>query len=299
MVAASRIAEFLGAELRGPDIEIERARSLQSLEVNSVIFFRKAEPGLIEQLNVLGQVLCITTGSLAERLKCSAIPVDDPRYAFALMLGYFFDPASQCEISPNCVIEEGALIGDNVAIGPGSHISAQTSIGANTRIGSNVVVAGRVSIGKDCIIKSNTTIGEPGFGFVRDEGNRPVRFPHIGGVSIGDNVEIGSNCTVVQAALDMTIVEDFVKTDDHVHIAHNCKVGFGTFIAAGSIISGSVEIGKNCWLAPNSTIIDKCRIGEGAFVGLGSAVRKPVADHTTVFGVPASPIRLRPAKRRG
>src|SRR3546814_3805834 len=118
-------------------------------------------------------------------------------------------------------------------------------IGDRSVIGENCVLAEGVSVGADCRIKPNTTIGARGFGFARDEDGHPVEFPHIGTVSIGDRVEIGANCTVVRAALDATVIEDAVKTDDHVHIAHNVVVGARTFIAAGAVLSGSVTVRRS------------------------------------------------------
>ncbi|MBW2065846.1 MAG: hypothetical protein JRJ03_13080, partial [Deltaproteobacteria bacterium] len=152
-------------------------------------------------------------------------------------------------------------------------------------IGENVV------IGKDCIIKSNTTIGDHGFGFARDGKGKLVQFPHIGGVRIGDRVEIGANCTVVRATLDMTVIEDDVKTDDHVHIAHNCRIGPRTLIAAGAILSGNVTVGAEVWISPNSTIIDYGIVGEKAFIGLGAVVIRPVGAGETVVGNPGRVLR--------
>jgi UDP-3-O-[3-hydroxymyristoyl] glucosamine N-acyltransferase len=166
-------------------------------------------------------------------------------------------------------------------------LGRRAKIGSGTQIHSNVVVTDGTFIGRDCVIKSNTTIGEEGFGFARDENGRPVHFPHIGGVRIGNRVVIGANCTVVRAALDMTIIEDDVKTDDHVHIAHNCHIGAGTLIAAGAVLSGNVTVGPESWISPNSTIIDYGKVGEKAFVGLGAVVIDPVPPGETVVGNPA------------
>lgn len=136
-------------------------------------------------------------------------------------------------------------------------------------------------------MKSNTVIGEDGFGFVRDDDGTPLRMPHLGTVVIGDRVEIGSLNTICRATLGQTVVENDVKTDDHVHIAHNCIIRSGALITACAELSGGVIVGRNAWIGPNSSVIQKVEIGENSFVGIGSNVTKPVQRDATVAGNPA------------
>ena len=288
---------FLDAPLIGSELELTGPKSLTSAERNTVIFISRATDVAIAHINEIEAVLCITTHAISSRLSCSTIVVEAPRLAFAQLLNEFFTPKLSATIDTSASIASTARISGNVTIGPGCHIGPDVCIGENTVIGSNVVIAGKVDIGTNCIVKSNTTIGEPGFGFIRTDDGQSERFPHIGCVEIGDHVEIGANCTVVRAALDATILEPYVKLDDHVHIAHNCHVGYGTFVAAGAILSGSVTVGRNVWIAPNATIIDYGVVGDDAFVGIGSVVTKPVANSTRVFGVPARPIGARPRRK--
>ena len=230
---------------------------------------------------------CVTTSAIAARLGCSVIEHASPRLAFALIVARFFSPQLSPAISARADIAADAQIGDDVAIGPGCIVGAGVSIGKGTRLFSHVVVAPNSAIGAHCVIKSNTTIGESGFGFATDEAGIPVHFPHLGGVEIGNYVEIGANCTVARAALDKTIVEDHVKTDDHVHIAHNCKIGTRTQIAAGAIISGSAAISADVWIGPNATIGDYIRIGKGARIAIGAVVLRDVEPGATMIGNPA------------
>jgi len=187
-----------------------------------------------------------------------------------------------------------AQICEGVSIGPGCVIGAGARIGAGTRIHAQVVIAANSVIGAHCIVKSNTTIGESGFGFAKDHAGTPVHFPHLGAVEIGDYVEIGANCTVVRAALDNTVVANHVKTDDHVHIAHNCRIGPRVQIAAGAIISGSVTVAADVWIGPNATISDYVQIGEGARIAIGAVVLRDVEPGVTMLGNPA-----RAAGRKG
>lgn len=121
----------------------------------------------------------------------------------------------------------------------------------------------------------------------RDRQNRPIRMVHLGGVLIGDPVEVGALSTVVQGALADTVIEDHVKINDHVHIAHNCRIGEGTIIGGAAYLSGSIRVGRNCWIAPNSSIRQKLTIGEEAIVGIGAVVVRNVEARSTVYGNPA------------
>lgn len=291
MTLASEIAAFFSTPLNGMDFDVTSPKSMHSAEVNSVVFLSRPNDEVILRFNKLAPLLCITTEKLAEHLTCTVLISDNPRLSFAKMLNAFFLENEQAVISQHAFVDQKAIIGDNVSIGPGSHIDAGVTIGNESKIGSNVVIKGDVKIGNHCLVKSNSTIGEPGFGIVRDEQGPSVSFPHLGRVEIGNYVEIGANCTVARAALDATILEDYVKTDDHVHIAHNCHIGSGTFIAAGAILSGSIQIGSDVWISPNATLIDQSRVGDRAFIGLGSVVTKSVKAEARVFGVPAKPIK--------
>lgn len=97
--------------------------------------------------------------------------------------------------------------------------------------------------------------------------------------------------TVASGTLSPTIIESNIKTDDHVHIAHNCLVGSGSYIIAGAVLSGSVKIGRNNWIAPNSTIISKAEIGDDVTVGIGAVVlKKKILAGATITGNPATPL---------
>ena len=124
-------------------------------------------------------------------------------------------------------------------------------------------------------------------GFERDRRNRPIRMVHLGGVLIGDHVEVGALTTVVQGALADTVIEDYVKINDHVHVAHNCRIGEGTIIGGGAYLSGSIRVGRCCWIAPNCSIRQKLTIGEEAIVGIGAVVVSDVEPRSTVYGNPA------------
>ncbi len=290
MPKASDIAAALDAPLRGKDIEVVAPFSLSRARSGGLVFLGKAHSEVIERLNDVGALLCIAAPEIVERLTCSVIAHDHPRLGFCIAMNRFFAPARPLGRSPDATIDPTAKIGADVCIEAGVRIGPGAVIGDRCVIGENCVVSSAVRVGNDCVIKPNTTIGARGFGFADDDEGLPVSFPHIGGVVIGSSVEIGANCTVARAALDDTVIGDYVKLDDHVHIAHNCTIGARSKIAAGAIFSGSVTLGEDVWISPNVTILDYTKIGDGAFVGIGSVVTKSVDPGARVFGVPAKRI---------
>ena len=182
-------------------------------------------------------------------------------------------------IHETVTISEGVVIENGVTIGEGSYIEPNVTIHENTKIGRN------------CLIRSNSSIGSSGFGFERTAEGIPIKFIHLGGVSIGDNVEIGSCTCIAKGTMSDTIIESNVKIDNLVHIAHNCKIKEGSFVIACAEVSGGVEVGKNSWVAPNSSINQKLVIGENSIVGLGAVVTKNIPDNTVFAGNPAKKLR--------
>ena len=180
-----------------------------------------------------------------------------------------------------------------VSIGANCSIGFKVEIDEGTEIHDNVVIRGKVVIGKNCLIKSGSVIGDKGFSYGFDENGVPVHIHHTGGVVIGDNVEIGSLCTVCRGTLENTVLGNNVKLDDHIHIAHNVTVGESTCISAGVITGGGTVIGKHCWLGMNSTIKNKAKVADYTLVGVGAVVIKDTEPESVVAGNPARELRKR------
>jgi UDP-3-O-[3-hydroxymyristoyl] glucosamine N-acyltransferase len=141
-------------------------------------------------------------------------------------------------------------------------------------------------IGDNCWIDAGAVIGSQGFKHVRDFHKVPHRLNHVGGVKLGDNVEIGAGACVDRASFydTFTTIDDNVKIDNNVHIAHNVHVKKNTIIIANSIIGGSVVIGENCELGENVKIRDNITIGNNVFIAMGSVVTQDVKDNEQVAG---------------
>ncbi len=277
-VSASWLSERLGLKLLGEDRQILEVCVLDKLAAGGLSFVLRGRAPE-----------CATAGTVFARADAAAnglsiIASPNPRLDFIrgqhiLDRTPGFAPATE---PPN--------LHPTVQVGPHTTIENGVEIGEGTRIGSSVVIKSGTRIGKFCDIKSGAIIGEPGFGFERDPDGRPWKMIHLGGVLIGDHVEIGALNTIVRGALGETVLEDYVKTDDHVHIAHNCHIGERTLITACAELSGSVTVGREVWISPNCTITQKVTIGDKAFIGIGAVVLRDVEPGVKVFGNPAKPL---------
>jgi len=149
-------------------------------------------------------------------------------------------------------------------------------------------------VGEGCHFGPGTVIGNAGFGFAYDEDGRAHRMPHIGGVIIGDRVEVGSNTVIDSGVLLPTTIGDDVKIDNLVHVAHNVHIGARTLVVAHAMIGGSAWIGMDCWIGAGALIRNKAYIGANVFVGMGANVVKDIEeDGVVVMGNPARVIRRR------
>ena len=170
---------------------------------------------------------------------------------------------------------------------------------SNTTIGSNVMIGhnGRISsnwtiqiciLGNNVIIHPGVRIGQDGFGYsLGDAGFK--KFPHIGRVIIQDNVEIGSNSSIDRATIGSTIINNGVKLDNQIQVAHNVEIGENTVIAAQCGIAGSSKIGKNCMFGGQVGVIGHVKVGDNVKIAAQSAVSSDIKDNEIIKGSPAIP----------
>lgn len=212
---------------------------------------------------------------------------DEPKVLFSYLVGKFFVKQEVPEIHPQAIVSKNAKIGPGCYIGPNTIIRDDVTIGENCMIYGNVTINDRSTIGNNVKIQSGTVIGGEGFGYLKSDRLGVINFPHIGGVLLEDNVEIGANSTIDRGALANTILRRDVKIDSLVHIAHNVVIGERTLIMANAMFSGSVTVGKDCWIAPSSSIRDAITIGDKVTVGLGAVVTKSIPSNQVWTGTPA------------
>ena len=179
-------------------------------------------------------------------------------------------------LGPNVVIESEVLISDGCQIGANTFIGARSRVGANCLIESNVSIYHDVLIGDSVTIHSGAVIGSDGFGFAPNGEGGWQKIYQLGGVSIGDRVEIGACSTIDRGALDDTIIGDGVILDNHVMIAHNVRVGDNTAMAAFAGIAGSAKIGKNCFFAGDAACLGHLEVTDNVQITARSYVTKSI-----------------------
>lgn len=279
VVSSQVIADFLKEQLIGNDLVLNQVKALNDIEDKSLTFSKTTIINITSKCLVL-----VPRGAVFKDKNFSYINVDNPRLSFAKVINAFFLKKIIYKIDDNVKVGKNCEISKNVSIGFNSIIGDNVTISDGTIINNNVIIYDNTVIGNNCYIKSGSIIGEDGFGFDFEEDGTPIRIPHVGNVIIGNNVEIGAKNTIARATLGTTLIEEYVKTDDQVHVAHNCKIGKNTIITACAEISGSVTIGKNCWIGPNSSIIQKVKIGNNVTIGIGAVITKDIEDKKKIMG---------------
>jgi UDP-3-O-[3-hydroxymyristoyl] glucosamine N-acyltransferase len=197
-----------------------------------------------------------------------------------------------CSIGPHVSIGPNTEVGQGTSVGPGCSLAANVLIGADCWLHPRVTIYDDSSIGDRCILHSGCVIGADGFGFVM-AGDHYEKFPQIGRVVLGDDVEIGANATVDRAALGVTQIGDGTKLDNMVHIGHNCRIGKHVVIAAQTGFSGGVEVGDYAVVGGQVGVGDKARIEARAIIGSGAGIltSKIVRGGQVVWGTPARPLQ--------
>jgi len=200
------------------------------------------------------------------------------------------DPAAS--LGPYVVVGAAARIGPGTAVAAGCSIGARVAIGANCTLHANVTIYDDVSIGDHALLHSGCVLGADGFGFAFTGGHYE-KFPQIGRVEIGNDVEIGANACVDRAALGVTSIGDGTKLDNMVHVGHNCRIGRHVVVAAQTGFSGGVVVEDYAVIGGQVGIGDKARIESGAVLGSGCGIltSKIVRKGQVVWGTPARPLK--------
>lgn len=281
---ADIVARFGGRVLGDGDVSVAQIATLENAQAHDISFltssrYRAQLADTRAAAVILGEAdadatdlpRIISTNPYAYFAKVSALlnplPEARPGVCAGAVIGDGAKIASTASIAATAVIAEGATIGEHSIIGEGCYIGANVTIGSHARLYPRVVIYHDCIIGDNLIAHSGTVIGSDGFGIAMDEGCW-IKIPQIGRVVIGNDVEIGANTTIDRGALNDTVIEDGVKMDNLVHVAHNVRIGAHTAIAACVGIAGSTEIGRHC------------RIGGGA--GIVGHIK--ITDHVEIAG---------------
>jgi len=300
MIRLEEIIKFIQdqvIQIQGPykGIEIEGIAGLRNNDSRYIdwIHQNNKQPQK-EAENSISKVIIANPGvCYSEKMKLNSkvlIQVKNPYLIIAKIGNAFFVRKEKHIIHPTVIIDQSTEIGKDVYIGAYSVIDSCV-IGDNSIIQENVIIRDCVKIGNNVLIKSGAIIGNPGFGFVKDEDGNLFKFPQIGEVIIENNVEIGSNTCIDRGAFSDTIIGSGSKINNLCHIAHNVRIGNQVIITALVNISGSTIIGNYVWIGPNSTLKGHQIIGDNVIIGAGAVVLGDIPSNEVWVGNPARFLR--------
>ncbi len=308
----SEIAQKVGGKLYGdPQKIIKGAAPFETAASEAITFASNAKfLQKLDQTNAGAVFIPPVKHKPASDLGKNLIEVPYPQVAFAKVLNVFYPHSKPTPgVSLKAVIGEKFVSGEDVYIAPFVVIGNNVKIGSRVCLHPHVVVEDGVVIGDDAeifpnvtihrdskigarvVIQSGSVIGGDGFGYAFD-GERYIKIRHRGVVEIEDDVEIGACNTIDRATFGKTWIQQGVKTDNLVHIAHNVTVGSHTVFAAQVGVSGSTTIGKNVILAGQVGVSEHLKIGDGAVLGPQAGIAQEVGKGQVVSGTPEMPHRL-------
>ena len=295
----AELAEFLDADIQGDStVVIHRLATLQEAGEGELTFlFNPAYGKFLSDTKASAVLLSPEMAEKYAGYAGNTLVVKNPYLKYA-RVSRLFEPelVDECLVHPTAWIDETAVVSPEASIGPQVTIDAGVSVAAGARIGAGSVIARNSIIGKDtllnpnvtichgvivgdrCILHSGAVLGSDGFGFAHD-GQGWVKIAQLGGVVVGDDVEIGANSTIDRGALMDTVIGNGVIIDNQVHIAHNVVIGDRTAIAGCTGISGSARIGQNCTIGGGCGITGHLEITDdvhlAAMALVTGSIRKP------------------------
>jgi len=264
-ISLGELAVRFGCELRGnPDAHVDHVATLAHADSRSLAFV--ANPRYRQQLADTGAAAVVLHASSAADCPTAALVCENPHATYARIAallhplptapagvhasaviapGARIDPTSH--VGALTVIEEGAVIGPRAFVGPHCVVEAEATIAEDAHLVARVTVCRNVKIGARAVIQPGAVIGGDGFGFAQEHG-RWIKVPQTGTVVVGPDVEIGANTTIDRGAIEDTVIEEGVKLDNLIMIAHNVRVGAHSALAACVGVSGSTSIGRRCMI---------------------------------------------------
>ena len=297
----NEIVASLGGEVDASSadtvIHVSRLSSLAQAQPGSITFFNDTKYTQSLQATHASAVILRPEHRNLTALPC--ILTDNP-YAYFARLSALLNPPRQyanhihdtavigyeTHLPPELTIESMVTIGDRVTLGNGVRIGAgcviedDVTIGAHTVLEPRVVVKHGSVIGEHCHLFSGCIIGNDGFGYAEEQGQW-VKIPQIGRVVIGNHVDIGANTTVDRGALDDTVIEDGVKLDNLIQVAHNVRIGAHTVVAGCVGIAGSAVIGQHCKIGGAAMILGHLRIADDVTISPGSMIMRSIQQAGT------------------
>lgn len=299
----AEIAEILDASLQGDgDCKITAMASIQNAQPDSITFL--LSPKYEQYIQTTKASAIVVSEQFKEPTDLNVLKLANPQLGYA-KLATLFDTQqrSASGIHSSAVVAQSATIDPTASIGPNVVVGDRVKIGANTIIGAGTVIAHDCVIGESCLVHANVTLyhgikmgvriilhsgvvlGADGFGLINDQGAWQ-KIPQLGSVQIGNDVEIGANTTIDRGAIDDTIIEQGVKLDNQIMIAHNVKIGAHTAIAGQAGIAGSTTVGRYCMIGGQAGIVDHVELADQVILTAGAQVSKSLPSGIYSSGMP-------------
>jgi len=327
-LTASEIAALVGGQLEGePGRLLSRVRDLREAGPEDVAFFSihpglgGRGPGLAERADFAAcKAGLLLIESAADAAGRTCVRVKSPSLAATILARHFcglpprnepsaIPPRGPVRIHPQALVEEGATLGAACVIGPGCVVRSGAAIGAGavlservsvgkgsivgerTQLGPGVVIYAGVHLGARCMVHANVVIGAPGFGYAWD-GKRHLAMPQVGGVQIGNEVEIGAGSCVDAGTFRPTVIGDGSILDNMVQVGHNAQIGRAVVLCGQVGVSGGAKLGDGVIVGGQAGITGHVSIGAGAVVGGSATVGNDIKPGAIVQGMPAVDIGL-------
>jgi UDP-3-O-[3-hydroxymyristoyl] glucosamine N-acyltransferase len=285
-------------ELFGPPRPITKVCSLLFKEPAGLYYYSGDDPGQFESVQDSVVICSRSVARATDSSSCIAVDAE-PQVIFYRLCSLFFDTRPGPGIHPTSIVHPDAEVAADVHIGPYA-VVGRSVIGAGSVIHAHVVVLDGCVIGRRVVVEPNSCIGATGVAWTWSPEGERIVLPQIGGVTIGDDVFLGSDVSVVRGMFnESTIIGSGTMIAHGSKIGHSAILGEHCHLANNVSIAGSVVIGDRCFLGSGCSVRPHARLAQGTIVGVGAAVIKDVlVPHTTVAGVPAVEIPSK-TKQRG
>jgi UDP-3-O-[3-hydroxymyristoyl] glucosamine N-acyltransferase len=293
----SQIAQEIGIEFLGEDIEITGLHTLSEANETQISFFNDKKY-MSELPNTKAAAVLIDTQYAEYLPKTTIALLTDEAYLKLALASKFFahkietktahpQMGENCDIDKRVRFGKNVSIGDNVTLMAGVYIGDSVTIGSNTLIYPNVTIYHHSNIGSDCIIHAGTVIGSDGYGFAHTKMGEHVKIYQNGNAVIEDDVEIGANCVIDRAVFGITYIRRGSKLDNLIQIAHNCDLGEHSLLASQVGLAGSTTTGRNVVMGGQSASAGHLHLGDFTTIAGKGGVTKSLKGGKTYAGFPA------------